>query len=60
MYERDDMVGFAKMLERGMFPRGKHLVDTVVFSLKDSKECLDAAAEHNGIGKHVVFAPKRD
>jgi threonine dehydrogenase-like Zn-dependent dehydrogenase len=57
MYEREDMICFAKMLERGMFPGGKRFVDTKVFSLEDWKECLDAAAGHTGIGKHVVFSP---
>ncbi|KAK7184499.1 hypothetical protein DPSP01_012634 [Paraphaeosphaeria sporulosa] len=58
MYEREDMVYFTKMLEGGLFPSGKHLVDTKVFSLGDWKECLDAAARHTGIGKHVVFSPR--
>ncbi|KAJ4289107.1 hypothetical protein N0V90_011449 [Kalmusia sp. IMI 367209] len=58
MYEREDMVQFVKMLERGLFPRGKHFVDTRDFRLEDWAAGLDAAAEHTGISKHVVFVPK--
>jgi threonine dehydrogenase-like Zn-dependent dehydrogenase len=58
MYEREDMICFAKMLERGLFPHGKDFVDTKIFSLEDWTECLDAAASHTGIGKRVVFSPK--
>ncbi|XXH03696.1 hypothetical protein Hte_010102 [Hypoxylon texense] len=57
MYEREDIVLFLKMLERGLFPRGKDLVDTKVFPLEDWKEALDAGAEYMGIGKYVTFAP---
>lgn len=58
MYEREDMIQFVKMLERGLFPRGKNFVDTKSFPLEDWKTCLDVAAEHTGIAKHVVFSPK--
>ncbi|KAI4865827.1 GroES-like protein [Hypoxylon rubiginosum] len=57
MYEREDIVQFLKMLERGLFPRGKNFVDTKVFQLEDWKEALDAGAEYMGIGKYVTFAP---
>lgn len=57
MYEREDMVQFVKMLEGGLFPKGAGFADTKVFPLEDWKACLDAAAEHTGIGKSVVFAP---
>ncbi|EOO01172.1 putative alcohol dehydrogenase protein [Phaeoacremonium minimum UCRPA7] len=57
MYERDDMLQFVKMLERGLFPRGKDFVDTKAFGLEDWKEGLDQGAEHMGIGKHCVFVP---
>ena len=57
MYERADILQFVKMLERGLFPKGKHFVDTKVFELEDWKAGLDAGAEHMGIGKHVVFKP---
>ena len=57
MYSRDDMLQFVKMLERGLFPKGGELVDTREFSLSQWKEGLDAAAEHTGIGKQVVFSP---
>lgn len=57
MYERADMIQFVKMLERGLFPRGKEFVDLKTFQLEDWKEALDAAAEYIGIGKHVIFTP---
>ncbi|KAF2798587.1 GroES-like protein [Melanomma pulvis-pyrius CBS 109.77] len=57
MYEREDMIQFVKMLERGLFPKGKAFVDTKSFPLEDWKAGLDTAAEHTGIGKHVVFTP---
>ncbi|KAI0844716.1 putative quinone oxidoreductase [Daldinia vernicosa] len=57
MYHRDDIVLFFKMLERGLFPRGKDFVETKLFKLEDWKEALDAAADHIGIGKFVAFAP---
>jgi threonine dehydrogenase-like Zn-dependent dehydrogenase len=57
MYGREDIVLFIKMLEAGLFPHREALVDTKVFGLEDWKTGLDAAAEHTGIGKHVVFAP---
>ncbi|KAI1105117.1 putative quinone oxidoreductase [Jackrogersella minutella] len=55
MYEREDIVQFIKMFERGLFPKGDGFVDTKVFRLEDWKEALDEAAEHTGIGKSVVF-----
>ncbi|KAI1808997.1 putative quinone oxidoreductase [Daldinia bambusicola] len=57
MYHREDIVLFIKMLERGLFPRGKNFVETKIFKLEDWKEALDVAAEHAGIGKFVAFAP---
>lgn len=57
MYEREDMLQFVKMLERGLFPRGKDFVDTKAFRLEEWKEALDQGAEHMGIGKHCVFVP---
>ncbi|KAK8122791.1 hypothetical protein PG984_011461 [Apiospora sp. TS-2023a] len=57
MYEREDVTQFVKMLERGLFPRGKSFVDTKVFKLEQAKEALDAAAEYAGGGRAVVFAP---
>ncbi len=57
MYEREDMVLFVKMLERGLFPKGKDFVDVKAFKLEDWKEALDVAAEHAGIGKLVVIEP---
>ncbi|KAK7952732.1 quinone oxidoreductase [Apiospora aurea] len=67
MYEREDLVQFVKMLEAGLFPRGQggnsemvegnSFVDTMVFRLDQAKEALDAAAEHTGLGRHVVFKP---
>ncbi|KAF2490665.1 GroES-like protein [Lophium mytilinum] len=57
MYEREDMFQFVKMLERGLYPKGKDLVDAKTFALEDWKEAMDVAAEYNGIGKLVSFAP---
>ena len=57
MYYREDMLLFVKMLERGLFPKGKDLVDTKAFALEDWKEAFDVAAEHTGLGKSVVLTP---
>ncbi|KAH0842672.1 hypothetical protein AYO21_08982 [Fonsecaea monophora] len=57
MYEREDIVLFVKMLERGMFPRGKNFVDPKVFKMEEWKEALDAAAEWTGLGKTVMIEP---
>lgn len=57
MYDREDMVLFVKMMERGLFPRGKDFADPKAFAMEDWKEALDAAAEHIGIGKLVVIEP---
>ncbi|KAK5204764.1 hypothetical protein LTR99_006754 [Exophiala xenobiotica] len=57
MYEREDMVLFVKMLERGLFPRGKELVEPKVFKMEEWKEALDAAAEWTGIGRTVMIEP---
>jgi threonine dehydrogenase-like Zn-dependent dehydrogenase len=55
MYEREDIVQFVKMLERGRFPRGAGLVETRTFRLEEWKEAFDVAAQHVGIGRQVVF-----
>jgi threonine dehydrogenase-like Zn-dependent dehydrogenase len=57
MYERDDMLQFVKMLEAGLFPKGKDFVDAKDFGLESWKEALDEAAEHNGVGMLVAFTP---
>ncbi|KAE8358826.1 hypothetical protein BDV27DRAFT_169140 [Aspergillus caelatus] len=57
MYEREAVVSFVKMLQSGLFPQGKGFVETKVFQLEDWKDGFDKGAEHNGIGKCVVFAP---
>ncbi|KAJ5381243.1 uncharacterized protein N7496_003671 [Penicillium cataractarum] len=57
MYERETILHFVKMLERGLFPLSKDFMETKVFSLDDWKAGLDAGAEHNGIGKCVTLAP---
>lgn len=57
MYERDDMVLFMKMLERGLFPTGQDFVKANSFKLSDWKNAFDIAAEHTGIGKVVSIAP---
>ena len=57
MYERDDMLQFVKMLERGLFPTGSNLVDVKSFPLDEWKAALDEAAEYMGLGKYVVISP---
>ncbi|KAL9060916.1 MAG: hypothetical protein Q9162_000360 [Coniocarpon cinnabarinum] len=57
MYERDDMLQFVKMLERGLFPAGAHLVDTKVFGMSEWKEAFDVAAEYTGGGRTVTISP---
>jgi D-arabinose 1-dehydrogenase-like Zn-dependent alcohol dehydrogenase len=57
MYERDDMLQFIKMLERGMFPKGKDFVTTKAFRLENWKEGFETAAEYMGVGHTVVFTP---
>ncbi|KIW11059.1 hypothetical protein PV08_10358 [Exophiala spinifera] len=57
MYEREDIVLFIKMMERGLFPRGKDLVVPKVYKMEEWKEALDAAAEWTGIGKTVMIEP---
>ncbi|KAI0164486.1 GroES-like protein [Hypoxylon sp. FL1284] len=55
MYERDDVLLFIKMLESGLFPRGKDFVDVKAYKLDDWKEAFDVAAEFAGIGKYVTL-----
>ena len=56
MYDREAILHFVKMLERGLFPLG-NVMETKTFSLDNWKEGLDAGADHNGIGKCVTLAP---
>jgi threonine dehydrogenase-like Zn-dependent dehydrogenase len=58
MYDREDIIMFVKMLERGMFPKGKAFVDVQTFGLQDWKEAFAAAATHAGVGKVVTIAPR--
>lgn len=57
MYEREDMQQLVKMLERGLFPRGRDLVDIKKFPLEEWKAALDMGAEYMGIGRHVTITP---
>jgi len=57
MYEREAVVNFVKMLQSGLFPRGKSFVETKAFKLKDWKDGFDEGAVYNGIGKCVAFTP---
>lgn len=57
MYDRESVTKFVKMLERGLFPKGNGFVETKTFELDDWKTAFDVGAEHNGIGKCVVFTP---
>ncbi|OAL02160.1 GroES-like protein [Phaeosphaeriaceae sp. SRC1lsM3a] len=55
MYEREDIVHLIKMLEGGVFTRGKSFVDSKLFPLEDWQSGLDMAAEYMGMGKQAVF-----
>jgi hypothetical protein len=55
MYERDDMLQFVKMLERGLFPTGRNFVETKTFKLEDWKDAFDEAATYTGVSRLVVF-----
>lgn len=57
MYEREDVLQFVKILERGLFPKGKELVNAKSYGLADWKEAFDEAAEYTGIGRIVVLTP---
>lgn len=57
MYEREDMLLFVKMLEKGLFPRGMNFVDLKLFSLDESKEAFETAAMHTGIGRMTAIQP---
>ena len=59
MYEREDVELFVKMLEGGLFPRGKALVESKVFGLEEWREGFKGAAEWVGGGRQVVFEPGR-
>lgn len=60
MYEREDILQFVKMLERGLFARGKDFVDVRSFALGDHEEGLRVASEEAGVGKSAVFVPSHD
>ena len=57
MYEREDILLFVKMLEMGLFPKGKEFVDVKSFELENWKEAFDTAADYTGVGKLVVITP---
>jgi threonine dehydrogenase-like Zn-dependent dehydrogenase len=57
MYEREDIVQFVKMLERGLFPQEEDFVDTRSFKLDEWKTAFDVTAAYSGIGRHVVISP---
>lgn len=57
MYERDDILHFVKMLERGLFPRGPNFVQTEEFGLDDWKKAFDTATKYTGIGRIVSLSP---
>ncbi|KAI1124922.1 GroES-like protein [Nemania abortiva] len=57
MYEREDMVLFVKMLEAGLFAKGKELVETKSFALEDWKEAFDTAEVYAGVGRIVALTP---
>ena len=51
------MLLFVKMLERGMFLKGKDFVDVKSYGLEDWDEAFDVAAEYTGMGKLVAITP---
>ena len=57
IYEREAILHFVKMLERGLFPLSKDLMETKGFSLDRWKAGFNAGAELNGIGKYVTLVP---
>ena len=57
MYQREDVEQFIKLLEKGLFPQNKALVETKSFELQAWKEAFDEAAEWTGVGKSVVIVP---
>ena len=57
MYEREDVTLFIKMLEAGLFARGKDLVQTKSFTLEDWQAAFDTAAEYTGVGRIVTLTP---
>ncbi|KAI1357659.1 GroES-like protein [Xylaria arbuscula] len=57
MYEREDVILFIKMLEAGLFAKGKDLVDTKSFALEDWKAAFDTAEEYTGVGRIVTITP---
>ena len=57
MYEREDMVLLIKMMERGLFPKGKEFVDVKSFGLEEWKRAFDEAAEYMGVGRLVAITP---
>jgi threonine dehydrogenase-like Zn-dependent dehydrogenase len=57
MYSREDMLLFVKMLERGLFPKGKDFVDAKTYTLENWKEAFDVAADFIGVGRHVMITP---
>jgi D-arabinose 1-dehydrogenase-like Zn-dependent alcohol dehydrogenase len=56
MYERNDVLQFVRLMERGLLPRGENFVAIKSFSLDQWKEALDVAADYTGIGRFVVLA----
>lgn len=58
MYEKEDVIMFVNLLERGMFPKGRDFADVKAFSLEQWKQAFDAAAEYTGVGKMVVITPQ--
>ncbi|KAI1148493.1 GroES-like protein [Nemania diffusa] len=57
MYDREDLVLFVKMLETGLFARGKQLVETKSFALEEWKEAFDTAEKYTGVGRIVSITP---
>ena len=57
MYERDDMVLFAEMLERGLSLKGKDPVKTKSYGMENWEHAFDMATEYTGVGRSVGISP---
>ncbi|KAI1355779.1 hypothetical protein F5Y01DRAFT_301852 [Xylaria sp. FL0043] len=55
MYEREDLLLFVKMLEAGLFAKGRDLVETKSFALEDWKEAFREASEYTAFARTVSF-----
>ena len=59
MYERDDCLGFIKLIERGLLKLGPEMGFRVAgtFGLDEWEKAIDEAAKSSGFGAYVVLEP---